>query len=437
MNVYPRVLLISHNAFSFSKNNGKTFNLLFKGWDPNSLAQLYFSNELPESSTCFNYYRITDMDIIDSIFKKNKNYEVGNIINSKKDSLDLSRITTNKIIKNNKFKKNAALKYFRDSIWLLGKWDTPKLQNWLKEFSPQVILFAVGDASFSSNIVYNISRKFDIPLCLYYGDDYYLNQNANSLFKILHNKRTLKAHDRNLYHSSKLFAIGDLMAKEYEKKYHRKFYVIRTGVDEIKPDMPIKTNENRITLSYVGGIHLNRWKSLIELGEILRKVQNIINKEIILNIYTLAIPDRFITEELNKKPLNFCGAIYGKEVNRVLMSSDILVHVESFDKEYRALTRLSISTKIPEYLASGKCILCFGPNEVASIKLIEENEVGLTITDNDGEKEINEKVVKILIDKQKREIYGSKAKKFAEENFNRKCNNELLRFHLNDAIISL
>ena len=70
MNVYPRVLLISHNAFSFSKNNGKTFNLLFKGWDPNSLAQLYFSNELPESSTCFNYYRITDMDIIDYVLGK-------------------------------------------------------------------------------------------------------------------------------------------------------------------------------------------------------------------------------------------------------------------------------------------------------------------------------------------------------------------------------
>jgi len=29
---YPRVLVISHNAFSLTSNNGKTFSSIFAGW---------------------------------------------------------------------------------------------------------------------------------------------------------------------------------------------------------------------------------------------------------------------------------------------------------------------------------------------------------------------------------------------------------------------
>jgi glycosyltransferase involved in cell wall biosynthesis len=79
--------------------------------------------------------------------------------------------------------------------------------------------------------------------------------------------------------------------------------------------------------------------------------------------------------------VEFKGALNAAEVQQVIVESDILVHVESMDKVSRKLTRLSVSTKIPEYLASGRCILAVGPAEVASIRYIQDHEAGLVVTD--------------------------------------------------------
>jgi hypothetical protein len=57
------------------------------------------------------------------------------------------------------------------------------------------------------------------------------------------------------------------------------------------------------------------------------------------------------------------------------------------DKVNRKLTRLSLSTKIPEYLASGRCIFVAGPPEVGSIRYIQDHEAGMVVTDMDALRE--------------------------------------------------
>lgn len=44
--------------------------------------------------------------------------------------------------------------------------------------------------------------------------------------------------------------------------------------------------------------------------------------------------------------------------------ADVLVHVESFDKASESFARYSLSTKVAEYLATGKPILYFGPRDI-------------------------------------------------------------------------
>ena len=56
----------------------------------------------------------------------------------------------------------------------------------------------------------------------------------------------------------------------------------------------------------------------------------------------------------------------------------MLVHVESFDNKSRQLTKLSISTKIPEYLATGKPIIAIGPREVASLEYLKDCSLWIT-----------------------------------------------------------
>ena len=77
--------------------------------------------------------------------------------------------------------------------------------------------------------------------------------------------------------------------------------------------------------------------------------------------------------------LHLLGGITGADLDRVKLESDALVHVESFKNKNRHITRLSISTKIPEYLASNKRILAIGPKGIASIDYLLQNDVAYVV----------------------------------------------------------
>ena len=66
-----RILVISNNSFSKTENNGKTLCSIFSGFEPNELAQLYFGvGEEPNEEFCSNYYRVTEFDILKSIYSR-------------------------------------------------------------------------------------------------------------------------------------------------------------------------------------------------------------------------------------------------------------------------------------------------------------------------------------------------------------------------------
>ena len=67
---FPRVLVISHNVFSPSTAMGRTLKEFFVGWDNQCIAQLYFHSEVPTDIVCENYFRITDVDVVKSIFSR-------------------------------------------------------------------------------------------------------------------------------------------------------------------------------------------------------------------------------------------------------------------------------------------------------------------------------------------------------------------------------
>ena len=437
MKRYPKTIIVFHNAFDHHQNNGKTLNTLFYGWDTDCIAQLYFSNETPESNYCKRYFRITDKDIFKTIFSFKHSKDCGGIIenNSEKDRKEIN-FKKDIFFFIKQLLKGAVLNILRDILWSTHVWKTQNLKDWLNDYKPEVVFWGVGESKFSADIAYWISIYLNIPLCLYYGDDYVLNSNNGGLLKKMQHKRIKLFHDRNLNHSKKLFAIGDIMATEYKKAYGKEVIVVRTSIDinEKINEKEEKSFRENIVLSYVGGLHLNRWKTLIKLGKLLNEVQSFITDKIVLNIYTLSNPSLSVINKLNEPPIHFCGSVYGTKVNKVMLDSDILVHVESFDFKYRKLTSLSISTKIPEYLAVGKCVLFFGPNEVASIRLIEENKIGVTLTDVDTYDSIINKLKEILSDKNKRKMMGLKAQNYAREKFNRQLNNEALRLNLIESI---
>jgi hypothetical protein len=105
-----------------------------------------------------------------------------------------------------------------------------------------------------------------------------------------------------------------------------------------------------------------------------------------------------------------------------MAENDVVVFVESFEPQFCNVARLSFSTKICDYLASGKCILAIGPGNIAPIEyLVEENAAVVASTKNEVMKAIiglaNIETVKKYIDQ---------ARKCTAKNHNRQRMNELI-----------
>ena len=74
--VEPRVLVVSHNVFSSSGNMGKTMMHMLAGIPPDNLAQLYFHQEIPTRRCCLHYFRMTDSNILHSLFTRKTEFRV-------------------------------------------------------------------------------------------------------------------------------------------------------------------------------------------------------------------------------------------------------------------------------------------------------------------------------------------------------------------------
>ena len=94
------------------------------------------------------------------------------------------------------------------------------------------------------------------------------------------------------------------------------------------------------------------------------------------------------------------------QVHQVQKEADILVFVESLEKKFRYTARLSFSTKITDYLKSGKCIFAVGDSQIAPIDYFNRFDSAITAT---SYAEIGEKLSMLAENAKLIEEYSRKA----------------------------
>lgn len=376
MDLYPKVLIITANPLSKTSNNGKTYASFFNGYPKENLAQLYFHREIPTSDICDNYYKISDEDIIKYLFRKNSG------LGGKVYQTDIeNRVIPKKA--NDFLKKSIFIRFLRSLFWLQINIEDKKLNNWLNCFNPQIIFFCGGNENYLYNFTIELSKKFNAKILYYITDDYVLPYFSFNPFYLINRYWAHHVFENMCRNSSLIFTIGDKMSNIYKEKYgitsKKIMNLVYTGDNKIDID-GIDIENNKLTFVYVGGLHSSRWKTLTSLSKCLERIDNKGYKGK-LEIYSKDTLSHNILKKLNYKSYSrFCGPLNADGVKKVLARADILVHVESFDHISKRITYLSISTKIPEYMSSGKCILAIGPKDVASIEYIKETNSGFVIT---------------------------------------------------------
>ncbi len=362
-----KVLVISHNSFSQTHNNGKTLSSLFSAFEKQELCQLYFSpSGSVDYSRCENYYLIRDIDALKSVFSRRR------CGSTKVD--DIPELP-------NGIRRSSAnwlVLLLRSLVWRMSSWYRGGLDSWLTKQNPDILFYVGGNSLFSHRIACSLSDELNIPLVSYFTDDYVIFPSPNFYTKILK-----KCYKRTISRSRKLYVIGKKMAEEYSHYYNREFLPIMNIIDVPRVKPVYKKKDSKLSINYFGGIGWARDKEILRFAMFLRDfIEPSLSKNVSLGIYTFGVIDGRVRNELLKYNVNIHNGLTGNELQSAMKDSDIFLHVESIEPYYCSLTKLSVSTKIPEYMGLAKPIIAFGPIQLASFGVISEVNSSLVINDS-------------------------------------------------------
>lgn len=414
-----RVLVVSHNCFCMTENMGKTLYSYFSEFENSEIFQFFIYNSIPEIGLCKNYYRVTDIDILKSIFTRKS----GKIFKDENLDFEISEKSYSSLYQ--KGRRRTPFIYFaRNLIWKLGAWKTKKLKKWLDEINPDLVFFASGDYAFMYNVANFIADYKKIPLFVCCMDDYYINNKNKDKFggKIVH-RSFVKQVNKTMNKCSAIFCICDKMASDYSKLFSKKCYVLHTSSTL---DKPLEKTYSCDKICYIGNLGFKRYEQLIDIGRELKGFGRV------LDVYSGEKRIECIKDLTPGNGISFHGKINYDEVLNVMANSSVLVHVESFDSKIREEVKYSVSTKIADSLASGTCLLAYGPPDIASIEYLKENDCACVITKKE---ELYERLSAIIGDERLRNHYVKNALVVAENNHNAEKNSKFLQTILNEAML--
>lgn len=173
-----------------------------------------------------------------------------------------------------------------------------------------------------------------------------------------------------------------MFSQEQADEYHEE-YGIETSTLLKCGDFPLsfnpKTVGTPIRLVYAGRLYCNRWVSLAEIGKALQ----VINKDgikMVLDIYT---QEKLTAEQKNalseKRFIYVKGSVTPSQLKKVYEEADMALHVESMDEYYRAVTRVSLSTKIIDLMASTCAIMAICWNRHAGFQYLKKKDAAICV----------------------------------------------------------
>lgn len=388
---------------------GRTLEATFSDWEKDHIAQLYFSDEKPDSKICSKFFKISDMEVLKSVFSRKS---TGHVVDCTFDIENLGvapKINTVKtfITKIARY-RTPLMCCIRNLFWKIGVWDSVELHKWLDAFNPEIVFFASGDYAFSYNIALEIASNRKIPLVIGCYDDFYIGtkKSANPIYWLNRNI-LLNAAKRTFQYARCFIGVCDKMTTDYEKLFNRKGHTIYTSTELCQKAIKV---EPRIV--YTGNLGYGRARQLITIGRALLKISSP-NTPKFIDVYSAEIRTE-ITDKLNEQNgIHFHGKVPFGEVAQIIQSSSLVIHTESFDQRFIQRVAYSVSTKIADCLASGTCILAYGPLDVASIEYLTENNAAFIVS---RPEDLEAGIIKVLTDDTLRSDVIERAKTLADKN---------------------
>ena len=376
----PKILSISLSTWR--QDSGiHTQTDLFKFWDKDKLAQIYTRSDYPNTPVCDTFFRISENQIIKSVYKRKP---VGERVKNKTDV----RVEDDKAVEEEKKlyerahkKKSWFLTLMREMVWALGKWKTKALDSFIEEEAPDVYFVPIYPVVFMGKLQLHILKKYPRPYVCYLADDNYSYQTCgNNLFAYIHRFFLRKVVKKLAKNCTKMFTITQTEAEDTDKLFGTQSIVLTKGINYTNLVYQEKSVSKPLKMVYTGSLIIGRANSLVAISKALAEI-NKDGEKITLDIYSPNVMDDKTMRYLNANGCRFKGRVDKSEVQKIQEEADVVVFVESLEKKHRLDARLSFSTKLTDYFRSGKCIFAIGDERIAPIQYLRENDCAVIATD--------------------------------------------------------
>lgn len=369
-----KILILSKEAWRDEQNGGNVLSNMFKDFDA-EFAQIYCNECMPNNTICRDYYRITDREMLSSIWGRGT---AGQRIKFHIDAEN--RQSGRESFSGGKKCFKSLLPILRELTWWMGKWNEKEIIEYVKEFDPDIVFAPCYGNHYMHKLTRLVHSVTAAKIISYISDDHYTNRQFRWEPWYWINHLLLRRHTRGVF---KLYSLVYTMTKEQklqcEKDFQAEMRILCKAGDF--NDKYLKQDVNKpIKIIYAGGIYLNRWKTLRSLANAIRMIDSSENT-FQLDIYT----NNFLSTEMEKalndgKVSKVHPVVSSGELKEIYHNSDIALHCESFDMINKLKVRLSFSTKIVDCLDSGCAVMAICDKKQAGLAYLRRNDAAICIT---------------------------------------------------------
>lgn len=386
-NSLPKVLVISRGVWSDTDGTSSTLTNIFEDYDPDKLAHIYIETKRPNTRCCHRFYQISEFTLVHKLIRWW--LKPGHAFDTREgqESVVSETIASQEsdVMGYVRGHRSRFYVYLREILWSLNGWKSKDLKRFVKDFNPDVVWLDSSPLPFMNRLYHYVLKAARKPASIFMQDDvFFVKSHGGTLLR-----RIRRSHIRSTVHRvvsmcSNMFVISPKMKREYDEIFGiNSILVTKSAKVESESLTPVPPH-NPLRLVYMGQVLYGRLETLITMAKAISDL-NSDEVRFTLDIYT----NNSISEE-DRRRLLAGGNVFLKdpvpyqEVQNVIAGNDVVVFVETFDPQISKISRLSFSTKICDYLGSGKCILAAGPSDTASIEYLAEEDAAIVCGSEDS-----------------------------------------------------
>jgi hypothetical protein len=374
---YPRAAIVSCTPLCGDRSNGMLMSSLFRGWPKDRLSQIYFrqlAKHRPHFDICDDFSAIElSGRVRHSAYLQEPEGDSKEQNSAENPSLIRRAMQSPTIYRGMKFMQEC---------WQAHSWIAKSLVSELKSRQPDVVYALLGNYGLTQ-IITDACCRLSIPYFIHITDDFAQGLYASPPLSLLQ-QRVDRALRRAIRHASGCAAISPAMAQAFEQRYDVPWSWFTTLVSAGHYDPTPQLVPRRLHCVYTGNLGIGRHETLHQLSQALRLLRDQDGIDGRLTIYST--PDQIADygKGLGDPEITVLGGwARPDELPKIFHHADVLVHAESFVPSTVELVRYSLSTKLSQYMMSGRCVLALGPEEVSSVRLPAEVGGGVAVHSQD------------------------------------------------------